>query len=255
MEKPEKLNISILTETPEYLVINKPSGLVVHSDGKTQGYTLVDWIIKNYPEISDVGEMMIIEYKGEQVTIPRPGIVHRLDRETSGVIIIAKTNEMYAWLKQQFQDHTIQKKYTALIAGWPKASRGMIDVPIGRSTNDIRRWTADRSARGKIRPARTRYVVMKYYHDGNDQRFSLVDLYPETGRTHQLRVHMKYLGYPIIGDELYGKHTIGIGGAIRCMLHAQQLQFTDLSGAQVTVQAPIPNDFLAVIKQGIVVES
>ena len=250
MEHRETWDINILAETPDYLVINKPSGLVVHADGRSNEYTLVNWIQETYPETSGVGEMMIIEHKGEQITIERPGIVHRLDRETSGVMVIAKTQTMYECLKQQFANHTISKKYTALIAGWPKATRGIIDVPIGRSTTDIRKWTADRSARGKLRDAVTRYVVTNQYSDHDEKRFARVDLYPETGRTHQLRVHMKHLGYPIIGDELYGAHTVGIGGAERCMLHALQLQFTDLNNQVITTIAPLPADFRTVISNG-----
>jgi 23S rRNA pseudouridine1911/1915/1917 synthase len=120
-----KLQPTILLETPTVLVINKPAGLVVHPDGKRDEYSLVDWIIANRPEMVGVGEPLRMEYKGESITIDRPGIVHRLDRETSGVMILAKTQQSYEHLKKQFQDHAITKEYIAIVSGWTE-NRGVI---------------------------------------------------------------------------------------------------------------------------------
>ncbi len=233
---------TILLETPTFLAINKPAGLVVHPDGKRSEYSLVDWIFENYPGIAGVGEPLIIEHGGEQITIDRPGIVHRLDRETSGVLLIAKTQESYENLKQQFQDHTIRKQYLAIVSGKTDL-RGIIDTPIGRSARDIRRWTVGTAARGMLRPAVTSYVTEKTSVH-NDHPYSLVRLYPETGRTHQLRVHMKSIQRPIIGDGIYAPSTVGMLGFNRTALHAQSITFKDLDGKEYTVEAPLPDDFI-----------
>ena len=141
----------ILYEDENMLVINKPAGLVVHGDGRGNFETLADIIIKKFPEIKDVGEPLLIE--GE--TIYRPGIVHRLDKDTSGALIIAKNQETFLNLKEQFQNHEIQKVYRAFLYGSLKDDKGVINEPIGRSNGDIRRWATGRSARGTMREAIT----------------------------------------------------------------------------------------------------
>jgi 23S rRNA pseudouridine1911/1915/1917 synthase len=130
----------------------------VHPDGKKNEYSLVDWILEHYPNTTGVGEPLVMEYKGEQVIVDRPGIVHRLDRETSGVMILAKTQVAYEFLKKQFQDHSIKKEYSAIVQGKTN-ERGIIDEPIGRSNRDIRRWVTGSAARGLLRPAITRYTT------------------------------------------------------------------------------------------------
>lgn len=240
-------NIEICIDTPDYLVINKPSGLVVHGDGKTKQYTLCDWLLEKYPAIAGVGEPMTIQHAGEQLVIDRPGIVHRLDRETSGVMVIAKTAEMFDHLKNQFQEHKIKKIYTAIVMGYPRDGRGMITAPIGRSARDIRMWTC-KGARGVMRDAITRYVAKNNF-ENSIGKFSHVDLYPQTGRTHQLRVHMKHIGNPIIGDGLYAPTTVGLLGAGRTMLHARELVFTDLHDREVRVTTEVPGDFKRVLEQ------
>lgn len=239
-------NIAILAETSDYLVINKPAGLVVHSDGKTEEYNLCEWILEHYPDIADVGEPMTIEHAGEVIIIKRPGIVHRLDRETSGVLIIAKNQEFFEHIKLQFQEHTVRKIYTAIVLGQPRDGRGMITAPIGRSARDIRMY-ACKGTRGPLRDAVTRYVVKKTYNDG-EHKFSYVDLYLETGRTHQLRVHMKHIGNPIIGDVVYARGTVGLLGATRTMLHAHSIMFRDRSDKEITVIAELPSDFKQVLQ-------
>lgn len=246
------MEINILAETSDYLVLNKPSGLVVHADGKTDEYTLSNWVIEHYPMLQDIGEPMILEHKGELLTIHRPGIVHRLDRETSGVIVVAKTQKFFEHIKKQFQDHTIRKQYVAIVFGFVHDDRGLIDVAIGRGANDIRKWAAGKYARGHLRDAVTRYVVTDRFTDIHGVRFTAVRLFPETGRTHQLRVHMKYLGYSIIGDRVYAPKTIGMLGAERTMLHAEQIQFFDLSGAVITVKAPLADDFKKCLQKSVV---
>jgi 23S rRNA pseudouridine1911/1915/1917 synthase len=236
---------TILFENDDLLVINKPAGLVVHPDGKREGESLVNWILNNYPEMSGVGEPLVMEHKGETVTIDRPGIVHRLDRETSGVLILAKNQKSYEHLKKQFQDHSVHKEYLAIVLGNTN-DRGIIDEAIGRNSRDIRIWSIGRNIRGMMRAAITRYFTeRKFEIDG--EKFSVVRLFPETGRTHQLRVHMKSIQHPIIGDGLYSPKTLGMLGFDRTALHAHKITFTDLQGIQHSIEAPLPDDFKRVI--------
>lgn len=235
------MKISILLETPDFLVINKPAGLVVHGDGKHKEPTVVDWFLKKYPESEGVGEAMEIEHGGETIEIPRSGIVHRLDRDTSGVLILAKNQETFDFFKQQFKVHSIKKKYVAVVFGWPRDERGIIEQPIGRSRSDIRAWTTKASTRGTMRDAITRFTVKKKY-EFEGQKYAVIDLYPQTGRTHQLRVHMAHIGHPIVGDPIYsGKKETKLP-IERTALHAEQITFTAPNGKETVVVAPVPAD-------------
>jgi 23S rRNA pseudouridine1911/1915/1917 synthase len=225
----------VLYEDDDVLAVNKPAGLVVHGDGKTDEPTLVDWILEKYPEIKKVGEP-VRDAKGE--TIYRPGIVHRLDRGTSGVILIAKTKESFEFLKKQFQNHEVKKIYHAFVIGEMKNDHGTIDRPIGRSTKDFRMWSAQRGARGEMREAITDYKVM-FKTDG----YSFVEVYPKTGRTHQIRVHFKAISYPLVGDSLYAPKRVNTLGFERLALHSYQIIFTGLDGSSHTITAPYPDDF------------
>ncbi|MGB0925332.1 MAG: RluA family pseudouridine synthase [Minisyncoccia bacterium] len=148
------MNIEILFENKNLLIINKPSGLVVHGDGKTDESTVVDWVLEQYPNINGVGENMFVNNRdGQEVELNRPGIVHRIDRDTSGCLVIAKTQESFLDLKQKFKDREISKTYHALTYGWPKNESGFIDAPIGRSNKDFRMKQAGAHARGKLRDA------------------------------------------------------------------------------------------------------
>jgi len=237
--------ISILLETKDLLVINKPSGLVVHGDGKHVEPTVVDWIMEHRPETSGVGDMMKIEHKGETIEIPRSGIVHRIDRDTSGCLIIAKNQEAFEFLKAQFQEHTIKKKYVAIVYGWPRDERGIIDQPIGRSPANIRAWTTKAGSRG-MRPAVTRFTVIKKF-EKDGEKFAVVDLYPQTGRTHQLRVHMSHLGHPIVGDPIYAGKRVSSLAISRTALHAERIGFQTPEGKDVEVKAPLPADLAAIV--------
>ncbi len=230
-----KMEPTILYEDDEVLVINKPAGLVVHGDGKTIEKTLTDWVMHKYPEIKDVGE------SGKTSTgeiVPRPGIVHRLDRETSGVMLVAKTEESFQSLKKQFQRHEIKKTYEAFVCGEMKNDEGVIDRPISRSSKDFRMWTAQRGGRGEEREAITEYRVLNR-KDG----YSFVEVRPKTGRTHQIRVHFKAINYPLVADTLYGKGRENTLGFKRLALHSKQVTFHSLSGKENTVSASYPKDF------------
>ncbi len=234
------MNPTILYEDDDVVAINKPSGLVVHSDGKTAEPTLVDWIfqkyLQQYPEIKEVGEPWV---KPDGETILRSGIVHRLDRETSGVMLIAKTQQSFENLKKQFQNHEVKKIYHAFVFGQMKTMQGTIDRPIGRSAQDFRMWSAQRGARGEMREAITDYKVL----DSKDD-YSFVEVSPKTGRTHQIRVHFKAINYPLVADSLYAPDRENTLGFKRLALHSYQITFTDLGGKSHTVVAPYPEDFI-----------
>jgi 23S rRNA pseudouridine1911/1915/1917 synthase len=230
----------ILFENDDFLVINKPAGLVVHADGKTKEPTLVDWLIKQYPEIENVGEPLILT-SGE--IIKRPGIVHRLDRETSGVMIVAKTPDAFEYFKNAFKNRDIQKTYHAFVFGFVKEDEDTIDAAIARSKSDFRKWSAQRGARGEKRNAVTDYKVIARFEDGGS-KYSFLELQPKTGRTHQIRVHMKYLNHPIVGDELYGGKVFQALGFDRTALHALHLAFQGPDGKDYAFEATYPDDFL-----------
>jgi 23S rRNA pseudouridine1911/1915/1917 synthase len=234
------MKINVLYEDSDILALNKPAGLVVHSDGKTVEPSLSDWVLENYPKTKNVGEPARLSDGRE---IPRPGIVHRLDRETSGVILVAKTAKGFETLKKQFQDHLIQKTYEAFVFGEIKNDNGRIDRPIGRSSSDFRKWTAQRGARGEMREALTEYVVK-----ARASGYSYVEVFPKTGRTHQIRVHFKAINYPLVSDKLYVQGRENTLGFTRLALHSKSISFISTDGQIHTVTAPYPADFKMAIK-------
>ena len=207
------MEIPTLYEDQDIIALNKPAGLVVHSDGKTEEPTLVEWLLKKYPDISGVGEPLRLS-NGK--VVDRPGIVHRLDRETSGVILVAKTAEGFACLKAQFHDRKIIKHYHAFVYGQMNDERGMIDRPIGRAKTDFRKWSAERGARGELRDAVTIYKVLK-----TSPTVSFVEAIPKTGRTHQIRVHLRSISRPVVSDKLYAPGKPEMLGFTRAALHAR----------------------------------
>lgn len=226
---------TVIYEDADMLAINKPAGLVVHSDGKTEEPNLVEWLISKYPDIKDVGEP---GKNAQGETVLRSGIVHRLDRDTSGVMLVAKTQEAFEFLKKQFQEHQVKKMYHAFTYGEVKKDSDTIDRPIGRSPRDFRMWSAQRGARGEMREAITDYVVLE-----KKGGYSLVEVKPKTGRTHQIRVHFKAINYPLVGDRLYSPTVENKLGFTRTALHSKEVIFTDLKGEIHTVSAPYPEDF------------
>lgn len=229
----------ILYEDNDVVAINKPSGLVVHGDGKTKEPNLVDWLITKYPEIKDVGEP---GRDNEGKEILRSGIVHRLDRETSGVMLVAKNQKSYENLKKQFQNHEIKKKYEAFVYGEVRKD-GVVNRPIGRSSSDFRKWSAQRGARGEMREAVTEYKVLAKNKD-----YSLVEIFPKTGRTHQIRVHMKAVNHPLVSDSLYAPNRGMSLGFNRVALHSKEVVFKGLDGVVHNVVAPYPDDFEKALK-------
>ena len=244
------MEIPIVFENKNLLIINKPVGLIVHGDGKTDQATVVDWIMQNRPELRGVGENMTINHKGQEVEIQRPGIVHRIDKETSGLLVIAKTQDSFEHLKELFKTKQMEKSYQALLYGYVKNDQGRIDEPIGRSSKDFRMKMAGPYARGKLREAQTEYRVVQRYVDldskkdvqGQHKKYTLIECLPKTGRTHQIRVHMKWLNHPLVSDSLYQGKRKNALGLDRTGLHAQGIIFSDIDGNLVDVSIGLPID-------------
>lgn len=255
------MEIKILYEDEYILALDKPSGLLVHGDGRSkespsfetsadQRKTLVDWIMENRPEIFDVGEEQTLQ-SGEK--IKRPGIVHRLDKDTSGVILVAKTKESFEFLKEQFQNRKVQKIYNAVVWGNFSLDKmeGIIDKPIGRSASDFRRWSAEYGAKGELREAVTEYKVISQNKD-----FAYLEVRPKTGRTHQIRVHLKSISHPVVCDKLYGQKGMNYEVRImnytdgkeeiklnRLMLHAVSIKLELPSGININIESSLPKEF------------
>ncbi len=227
--------IDVLYEDDNVVVINKPSRLIVHPDGKKDEESVVDWILEKYPATKMVGEPLTMS-SGK--VIYRPGIVHRLDRETSGALLIAKNNKSFFSLKNQFQERDIAKQYHTFVYGRVKLDRGSIDRPIGKSRSDFRKWSAQRGARGELRPAITDFTVLTR---GDDTTF--VEARPRTGRTHQIRVHFKAINHPVVCDSLYAPNHEPVLGFNRLALHAYAIEFKTLNGESKKITAPYPEDF------------
>ena len=233
---PKIMEIEILYEDSDIVVINKPAGLVVHSDGRTKEPSVTDWFAEKYPGSITVGEPM-----GEMA---RPGVVHRIDRETSGCLILAKTKEAHAHLKSQFQNREVEKVYHVFVHGMVKEDRVTIDLPIGRSGGDFRKWSAGRGVRGEKREAVTYFEVLKR---SPELDVTFVEAKPKTGRTHQIRVHFLALQRPVVGDSLYAPSKPKVLGFERLALHARSVKFETQKGEVVKVEAPYPEDFQAAI--------
>jgi 23S rRNA pseudouridine1911/1915/1917 synthase len=222
------LSFLILFEDREIVVIDKPPGVAMYAgEGREQG-TVAEWFATRYPASNSVGNT------------GRPGIVHRLDKETSGVVILAKTQEVFEYLQRQFQQRRVKKEYIALVFGVPGMSEGRIVRPVARSKRYPLRRTIHASGKMAITEWRREEVFGKKY--------ALLRLFPFTGRMHQLRVHLHFLGYPIVGDRLYTyKRQRPPQGVRRQLLHAELLRIRLLSGKEVTFKAPLPKDFQDVI--------
>lgn len=236
------MNIEILFEDDHLLAVNKPVGLMVHADGRSKEPTLADWFVAKYPALANVGEPMTLEpapRTPHPIAISRPGIVHRLDQDTSGVILLAKDQKTFEHLKKQFQEREVRKVYNAFVYGNMKHERGVITRPIGKSKKDPRRYSAQRGARGVMRDAITQYRVL-----ARGEGATYLELRPKTGRTHQIRVHMKALNHPVVCDGLYAPDLPPLLGFDRLALHAASLSFIHPEGKEITIEAPFPDDFL-----------
>ncbi len=247
-------DIQIIYEDNDIIAVNKPAGVLVHeacnmkheskkvSSFKFQVSSIVDWLIKKYPEIKNVGEDK-----------SRPGIVHRLDKDTSGVLLIAKNQKTFEYLKEQFKNRKIKKTYLALIYGSLKNNEGVIESAIAKSKKDFRKKAVHGELAGKIREAVTEYKVIKHLMLKNKKHqmldsYTLVEAYPKTGRTHQIRVHFQSIGHPVVCDKLYGpKKQECHFGLSRHFLHAVSLEFDLPSGGRIKIEADLPEDLQNVL--------
>jgi 23S rRNA pseudouridine1911/1915/1917 synthase len=233
----------VIYEDETVVVINKPYGMLVHEDwtSGTEG-TVVQWFLNKIPSALGVGEDT---EKPDGTKLERSGIVHRLDRETSGVMILAKTNEAHAFLKSQFHDRLAKKEYRAFVYGRIHDKWGTINRPIGRKAGDFKRRSAERGAKGTLREAVTHFErigVGEY----NNESFSYLKLMPQTGRTHQLRVHLRAIDRPIVCDELYAEYKIKTSNNLelkRLALHSHVLDITLPEGHRQRLIAPLPSEF------------
>jgi 23S rRNA pseudouridine1911/1915/1917 synthase len=223
--QPEDIPLSIVYEDDDLLVIDKPAGLTVHPAPGHSEHTLVNAILAHCPSLSINGSI-------------RPGIVHRLDKDTSGVMMIAKNDSAQRDLSSQIKSRSVLKQYTVLVHGHLSPEKGVIEAPIGRDPSARKRMAIVASGRA----ARTRYSVLKYF-----KGYTLLEVMLETGRTHQIRVHLSALGFPVVGDSVYGKASNVVA---RQFVHASRLGFNlPSNGKRVEFTAPLPGDLKEAVKR------
>lgn len=229
---------TILFENDNVMVVDKPAGLIVHpSSEEDMRDSVASWFIDRCPEAFGVGENQM-----------RSGIVHRLDQDTSGVLILAKNEDSYLALKEQFAERHVTKIYRALVYGTLKEERGVIDRSLATSADSLRRRTVALGGTASSRTALTYWKVLKRFPE--EAHVTYVELYPKTGRTHQIRIHMQSIGHGVVCDRTYmPKGVCPVGGLARQALHAYSLEIVlpGMKGSQ-TFAAPLPEDFEAALR-------
>ncbi|MFQ5923705.1 MAG: RluA family pseudouridine synthase [Anaerolineales bacterium] len=220
---PEGVALDIVHETKDYMVVNKPAGIVVHPSPGHESGTLAQAAIAHAPELRGLGE------------VGREGLVHRLDKDTTGLIIFAKNEATLMLLQQQFKTQEIEKTYLALVDGGPPSDKGRVEAPIARDPRNRQRFAVQESGR----PAVTEFRIKERFG-----RHALLEAFPITGRTHQIRIHMKFLGCPVVGDEVYGYKRWSLD-VERQQLHAWKLRLPN----REELEAPIPEDLADAIRQ------
>lgn len=226
--QPEPIKLDVIFEDDDLLVLNKPAGIVMHPGAGHQAHTLVNALLAHCQNLSGIG--------GKE----RPGIVHRLDKETSGALVVAKNDATHRDLSSQFAARTMTKIYLAVVAGILRKTSGVIDKAIARHPVHRQRMSI---ARRQGRSAKTEYRVLR-----SGDEISLVECILHSGRTHQIRVHLHHLGHPVLGDKLYGGKRAG--DYPRQMLHAWKLAFRHpRTGAEMAFEAPVPRDFADAMRQ------
>lgn len=227
---------SIIAEESRILILAKPAGLITHRDGRNEESSLAEWVGEKYPALQGVGGAWVSP-QGE--AIPLNGVVHRLDKQTSGVVLVAKDEATFAALKEEFKARRVQKTYLAYVHGYI-AERGEVVAEIARTTEVPKRWYAKPCAKDSPRAAITEWRLDKHLSAEGGESVSLVEVQPKTGRTHQIRVHLASIGHPIVHDNLYG--GVALLDFERLALHASRIEF-DLSGEHLSFSAPLPDDF------------
>jgi 23S rRNA pseudouridine1911/1915/1917 synthase len=232
---PENIPLDIIYEDEQVIAVNKPAGMVVHPSAGNASGTLVNALLAHYPPIRRVGEE------------DRPGVVHRLDKETSGVLIFAKTEKSYKWLVRQFKSRDIEKTYLALVDGRPPTPTGRIEAPIIRDTQIRIKMAVGLRGQGKA-------AITEYFERQLFEAHTFLEVHPITGRTHQIRVHLSYIGVPVVGDTVYGRRNSSID-LDRFFLHAKSLAVRLLGErAPRRFTAPLPEDLQAVLDNLITME-
>lgn len=223
--KTQKFKLKIIFEDNDFLVIDKPAGIAVHPSEKGIETTLIDLVLNKYPQIAKIGENPL-----------RPGIVHRLDKNVSGVMVIAKTQKAFDHLKEQFKKRQVKKEYTALVFGNIDKNEGTIDFEIFRSKNGKMAASPISQNLAKAKLAITDFEVLQRF-----KNYTLIKALPKTGRMHQIRVHFYAFNHPIVGDELYKQKSFKTKiKTKRIFLHATQLEFLDLNNEPVKFNSPLP---------------
>ena len=222
---PETMPLNILYEDDDLLVVDKPAGLTVHPAPGRPSHTLVNALLSHFPHLADISDSL------------RPGIVHRLDKDTSGVMLVAKNSLAQADLAEQFKTHSVAKAYLVLVKGHLTPENGIIEAAIGRDPRNRKRMAVVAGGR----EARTEYRVIKYIVD-----YTLLEVMPETGRTHQIRVHLAAIGFPVVGDKVYGVKSPYLD---RQFMHACRLGFNlPSSGEYVEFKSELPPDLAQALK-------
>ena len=225
---PENIPLDVIYEDDALLVVNKPAGMVVHPAYGHASGTLVNAVLAHCPQIADVGGP------------DRAGVVHRLDKDTSGLILIAKDSVTRAALQRQFKRRQVAKTYLALVEGQMQPREGVVEAPVGRDKRQRKKMAVVRSGR----EARTMYRAIEYFAN-----YTLLEVRPHTGRTHQVRVHLSWLGYPIVGDAVYGRHRQRLLRG-RHFLHAARIRFSHpATSEEVEFEAPLPPKLADVLNQ------
>lgn len=232
----KEIEFEIIYQDENIIIVNKPAGLQVHPSDIEKKNTLVNALVAMFPEIKNVND-------GSKDSWMRPGIVHRLDKDTSGAMVVAKNKKTFDELKRKFADREIEKNYVAAVYGNLKKKAGVVDEPIARSASFKKQKIARGKTKGTARPAITEYGLLKRY-----EGFDFVEVFPKTGRMHQIRVHLAFLGHPIVGDTKYKRHNLICPKKVsRQLLHAQKLKF-ELNGKKYRFKAVMPDDFTDFLK-------
>ena len=232
----KKIKLEIIHQDKNIIIVNKPSGMSVHPNDSEKENTLVNALIVEFPEIKKVND-------GSEGSWMRPGIVHRLDKDTSGVMVVARNKKTFNELKKKFANREIEKNYVAVVHGHLEKKEGIADEPIARSASFKKQKIARGKMKGTARPAVTEYKLLKRY-----EGFDFVEALPKTGRMHQIRVHLAFLGNPIVGDDKYTrKDLVKPAGITRQLLHAQKIKF-ELGRKKYSFKAEAPKDFADFLK-------
>jgi len=232
------MELKVIYEDDDLLVIDKSPGIIVFPEGKINEKTLIDYLFEKFPSLKNVGKF------------PRYGIVHRLDKETSGILLIAKNDKALEFFQKQFKERKVTKKYLVLVVGNIKENQGRIETLIGRSPKNQKKQRVylpfePKAKRKKLREAITEFRVLKRF-----KNYTLVEAIPKTGRKHQLRVHFSNLGHPIAGDRIYGfKNQPSPKNLSRLFLHSHYLKIKLPKGGEIEIKSALPKDLKMVLEK------